>query len=103
VKKLLEATQKAAKSTAGFMTMQLRQSALQHGWDSDVVAHLHVVHEDGKFKTHVEPEYADRAWVHEYGTEHIRPTAVLRKYSNNPKVAKEALWHSISHHYEGGK
>jgi hypothetical protein len=100
VKKLLQATQKAAHTTAQFMTQQLRHSAMQHGWDSDVVNHMHVIHENGSFKTHVDPEYAERAWVHEYGTETVRPTAVIRKYSNNSKIAKDALWHSIKHHYK---
>lgn len=85
------------------MTQQLRRSALQHGWDSDVVEHLHVTHEKGSFKTYVDPEFADRAWVHEYGNEHVRPTGVIRKYSNNARTAKEALWESIKHHYGEAK
>jgi hypothetical protein len=91
VKKLLEAADKAKQDTARYMTAQLRRQALHHGWDADVVSTLHVSHADGKFSAQVHPDHADRAFVHEYGNEHVRPTAVIRKFMNDPQHVNNAF------------
>lgn len=91
MKKLLEATQKAKQDTAQYMTAQLRQHAIQNGWDADVANTLQVAHENGKFVAKVHPDYADRAFVHEYGTETVRPTATIRKFMNDPHVINNAF------------
>jgi hypothetical protein len=102
LKRLRQATQSAVQDTAVSMTNQLRQSALKSGWDKDVVANMHVQHSDGKFNVHVSPEYKDRAFVHEFGNETVRPTAVIRKFSSNTKEVQQSFMSNIKKHY-GGK
>jgi hypothetical protein len=103
VKRLLDITKRAAQDAALVMTHQLQTSALQHGWDADVVANTRVVFEDGKFSTQVHPDYAERAHKHEYGTEDTRPTGVIRKAVNNPKTGHDVLMSSINHHWKASK
>lgn len=91
MKKLIEATQKAKQDTARYMTAQLRNHAIQNGWDADVADTLQVTHENGKFVAKVHPDYSDRAFVHEYGDENVKPTATIRKFMNDPKVVNDAF------------
>ena len=98
-----KASHKAANDTASFMTHQLRQSALQHGWDRDVVENTSVEYGGNKFTIKVHPDYSARAFVHEYGSETQRPTAVFRKYVNNTSVAQGALVFRMNEHYKAAK
>lgn len=102
MKKLANTLHKAKQDTARFMTQQLQQHVLQHGWDADVAANLHVVHKDGRLVTEVHPNYADRAFVHEYGNETQRPTAAIRKYANNSITAEKAFGMLFEHHWKQG-
>jgi hypothetical protein len=81
LEKSLEAINVAAHKTAVEMTAEIRRSATEHGWHPDVVNNLYVGYDKGKFKVNVEPEFEERAHIHEYGSETSRPTAVLRKFS----------------------
>lgn len=101
MKKIVQAAQKARQDTARFMTAQLRHHALNAGWDEDVVAHMSVVHEDGKFSTKIHPDYQARAFDLEYGTPNSRPKATIRKYANDPQMAKKAFTASMSNHWKG--
>lgn len=98
-----KASNKASQDTASFMTHQLRLSALQHGWDRDVVENTHVEYSGKKFTVKVHGDYADRAFVHEYGSETQRPTAVIRKYTNDTAVAEGTLVSQINEHYKAAK
>lgn len=99
---LFKAVDKAAADSAVIMTHQLRQHALQHGWEPDVTSGLYVKHHEGKFSINIHPSVADRAFVHEYGNETKRPTAALRKYINDTSFADKALLNRLSHHYSKG-
>jgi hypothetical protein len=103
VKKLLEASQKAKQDTARYMTGQLRKQALHNGWDADVVSTLHVTHADGKFSAQVHPDHADRAFVHEYGNERVRPTAVIRKFMNDPQHVNNAFMVTLNRRWKETK
>lgn len=104
MKKFLEAKQKAAQKaahdTARIMTSQLRQHALESGWDADVVNNLSVINKNGKFTTDIHPSYANRAFTHEYGDEHNRPTATIRKYLNDPVHTNNAFMVALEHHWK---
>ena len=100
MKKLLEASQKAEQDTATYMTAQLRRQALHSGWDADVANTLHVSQVDGKFVAKVHPNHTDRAFVHEYGTETIRPTATIRKFMNNPKHVNDAYMVTLNNRWK---
>ena len=102
MKHILDAAKKAAGDTAHFIQRDIRRSALEHGWDPEVVKNTHVKWENNKFEVHVAPEHADKAFVHEYGSEDAPPTAVLRKYSNQPQAAGNAFLKSMYRHL-GGK
>lgn len=103
MKKLLAASQRAQQDTARYMTRQLRNSALNAGWDADVVQNLHVVNEDGKFQTKVHPDYADRAFVHEFGNETTRPTAAIRKFGNDGDAYDKAFMVSLKMRWKQGQ
>lgn len=103
ISRLKTAISQASNDTAQFMTRQVRHRALNDGWDKDVVANLHVVHENGKFSARVHPELADRAFVHEFGDENTRPNATLRKFSNDNKVTKSAFMANLNKRYGGLK
>lgn len=101
MKAIVKAAHKAANDTARLMTAQLRHHALNAGWDNDVVENMSVVHENGKFSTKIHPDYQERAFLHEYGNSANRPKATIRKYANDPQVAKQAFTMSMSKHWKG--
>ena len=103
MKKLLEATQKAKQDTARYMTAQLRKQAVHSGWDPEVASTLHVAHEGGKFTAKVHPDYADRAFVHEYGNESVKPTAAIRKFMNDPKHLNDAFMVTLNNRWKETK
>ena len=103
MKKLLEASHKAKQDTAAYMTAQLRRQALHNGWDADVVSTLHVTHADGKFAAQVHPDHADRAFVHEYGNETVRPTATIRKFMNDPENVNSAFMVTLNRRWKAIK
>ena len=103
MKRLLEVTQKAKADTARLMTSQLRQHAHESGWDGDVIDSLQVVHEDGKFRTQIHPDYAARAFTHEYGSETVKPTGTIRKYMNDPIHTGDAFMAALEHHWKKAK
>lgn len=82
MKHITQSLHKAASDAALHITEDIRASALEHGWDSDVVRNMHVNYSNGAFSLNIHPDYYGRAFVHEYGNEHTRPTAVLRKYEH---------------------
>jgi len=103
ISRVKQALKKFSDDAAGNLTDKLRQSALAHGWDKDVVAHLTVEHSNNSFNVHVHPDYQDRAFVHEYGSETQRPTAVIRKFSNRKAEIQAAIAGNLDQHYRGTK
>jgi hypothetical protein len=101
ISRVKQALQKSTGDTAISLTNKLRQSALEHGWDKTVVSNMHVLHDNGSFNVHVHPEYKDKAFVHEYGNESTRPTAVIRKFSNQKGVIHAELLNHIAKNYRG--
>jgi hypothetical protein len=94
--------QKAADDTAASMTMELRGNALKAGWHKEVVDNLQVKHSDGSFSVHVHPDFKDRAFVHEYGDEKSKGTAVIRRY-NKPESGDKAFMKALKVHADGKK
>jgi hypothetical protein len=103
VKKLKEASQKALATTALYMTDRLREHAINNGWHPDVANTLKVEHRDGKFQASVHPDYGDRAFVHEYGNEHLPATAVIRNFLGDSKNYDTAFMISLNHHWKESK
>ena len=96
---LRKSLDKASTDSARIMTSLLRQSALDHGWDSDVVSGLSVDHTDNKFSVKIHNSVADRAFVHEYGNEYKRPTAAIRKFLNDSSFVEKTFIKRLGHHY----
>jgi hypothetical protein len=94
--------EKASHDTALAMTMELRGKATNAGWHPEVVSNISVKHDNGKFSVHVHPDYEDRAKFHEYGSEGVKPSAVIRKY-NRPDAGSDAFMRSLKHHAKGEK
>jgi hypothetical protein len=80
------------------MTADLRQRALSSGWHPDVVENMHVQFGDEGFKVNIHEDHAEKAWIHEYGNETSRPTALLRKYANDDSDAKNMFMSNVIHH-----
>jgi hypothetical protein len=95
------ALKKAAKDTAAYMTMDVRNSARSHGWASHEASALRVRYHDGEFHVHAEGDHAEDALTREFGTEEMRPTAVMRKYQNNPGNAEEVFMQRLNKHLGG--
>lgn len=73
--------------TATELTAELRDRALAHGWDKDVVNNMRVEYSNDKMKVTVHPDYAERAFKHEFGTETAAPSAVIRKLGNDREAS----------------
>lgn len=99
MKSLKDAAAKAALDTAQFVTNSVRSSAQEHGWDAEVTSNTNILFNGEKFNVEVHPDHYDQAMNLEYGTELIRPTAVLRKYDNKSEEAEdffvEALYKAV--------
>lgn len=93
-----EVYEKAAEDTAAFMTADLRKRALGSGWQSEVANSMYIKFGDDGFKVNIPEEHEEAAWVHEYGSERKRPTAVLRKYSNDDSKAKNMFMNNVEYH-----
>jgi hypothetical protein len=102
VKDFSEALHKAAQDTAAYMTFDVRRSARSHGWQPHEVSSLRVRYSDGNFNINAEGEHKEAALTKEYGTEQARPTAVIRKYSNNPGKSADVLIQQLKK-YRGGR
>ena len=95
MKHIHSAIEQAAKQTSRYMTGQLRKEAKASGWPRHIQANMGVVYEDNKFTAHVHERHADEAAALEYGTEHTRPTAAIRRFSNRTKEADQFFIHSL--------
>jgi hypothetical protein len=93
----------AVKSTEGTLTQQLRDSASKNGWHPEIVNGLRVAHDGEKYSVVVNPEHADRAFVHEYGDETNKPTAVIRKFSDDTANIHSVYLSHLNDHYRGRK
>lgn len=102
MKNFSEALERAAHDTAAYMTFDVRRSARSHGWEPHEVASLRVRYVDGDFNIKAEGQHADAALLREYGSEKQRPTAVMRKYGNNPGKSGDILMQRLKKHM-GGK
>lgn len=85
--------------TAQELTSELRERALASGWDKDVVDNIRVEYKDQKMGVHVHPDYADRAFKHEFGSVNSQPTAAIRKLNNDREASKRV----VSRALRGGK
>lgn len=101
MKHLKEALQKAAEDTAAYMTFDVRRSARSHGWNKDESSSLRVRYNSDGFHIHAEGDHSEAALTKEFGTEEQRPTAVMRKYGNNPGKASEVFLRQLDKHLGG--
>lgn len=85
MKHIHSAVEQAAKQTSRYMTGQMRKEAKASGWPRHVVANMGVIYDDKRFQVHVHDRHFDEAQRLEYGTEHDRPTAAIRRASNRTK------------------
>lgn len=89
MKSLKDAAAKAALDTAKFVTHEVRSSATDHGWDAEVSSNTNIVFDGKSFNVAIHPDHYAQAMNHEYGTEQMRPTAVLRKYDSDTDDAEQ--------------
>jgi hypothetical protein len=102
MKHVLKHFPQAAAEAARSMTYDLRNSAIEHGWNPEIANSLRVTHTGSAFKVHVPKKHRKTVHELEYGTESSRPTAVLRKFNNRPEYMEKAFMKSMSR-LTGGK
>lgn len=95
ITKLKPAFLKAARETAQFMTIELREEARASGWNSELVDTMKVTYSDGHFNIKIPPKYKKLAENWEYGTPNRQPTAAIRRFSNRPEEAEKFLLKSV--------
>lgn len=91
MKKLVDVARKAAQSASILMTSDIRQSAMDSGWSSDVASNTLVMFDGSQYQVSVHTEFESQAMNLEYGTPSQRPTAVFRKYANNTQPIEKAI------------
>lgn len=95
MKKLVDAARKAAQQTSLLMTADIRQSAMDSGWSSDIASNTLVMFDGSQYQVSVHSEFEGQAMDLEYGTPTSRPTAVFRKYANNTQPIEKAFVSSL--------
>jgi hypothetical protein len=64
------------------MSEQVKHHALSDGWEPEVASALNVTHDGNNFSISIDDQYADRAFIHEFGDQDNAPKATLRKFGN---------------------
>ena len=95
MKKLVPSARKSAKNASSLMTADIQQNALESGWSEEVVYSTKVVFQNDKYKVAVSKKFDGQAFDLEYGTTRTRPTAVLRKYSNDTSKVESSIVRGI--------
>ncbi len=85
------------------MTEDLRNRAMEAGWHPEVVRNLSVTFDGKKFTSEVHPDYLERAFEYEYGTEDIRATAVMRKFVSQHHDGEQSFVVNFHQNIEGHK
>lgn len=75
--------------TTAFATAEVRQRAMNAGWDEDIAEGTEIRLTPKGFESKIAEPVRDRAFVAEFGNEEKLPTAVLRKYDNDSSAAQE--------------
>ena len=91
MKKLSDSARQAAHQTSYLITSEIRQSAIDSGWPSEVAQNTRVMYDGSAYQVSVRADLESEAMDLEYGTPQKRPTAVLRKYANNTSSAEDAF------------
>jgi hypothetical protein len=102
MKHVIAAVSKAKQDMAAHMTVHLRESALNHGWSPEVVSSMEVHHGKDGYQVTVPDEHKDQFMTHEYGSETVRPTAVVRKFFNDTNASQSFFVKRMNEHL-GGK
>jgi hypothetical protein len=61
---------------------------MSDGWEPEVASALGVVHDGNRFSITVDDQYANRAFIHEFGYQDNYPKATLRKFGNQDASAE---------------
>jgi hypothetical protein len=83
------ALNKSAQETARYMSTHLQNEARAAGWPDHIVNGMKVQHHDGEFKISANSKHSKEIKNLEYGTPDSRPTAAMRRFSNNTAEAEE--------------
>jgi hypothetical protein len=91
VDNLAKALVQSSKDTAKFMTAELRQEAINSGWDPAIANSLRVTFHKNKFSVKYPDKNKDKVLNLEYGTPATSPTAAIRRFSNRLDNAEKFL------------
>lgn len=95
ISKLKPAFVKAARQTAQFMTLELRNETRASGWNPDIVDAIKVSYSNNHFNINIPSKFKSLADNWEYGTPNRQPTGAIRRFSNRPEEAEKFLLKSV--------
>lgn len=94
----LKAITDATHDSTKIMTAEVRQHALNQGWEPEVAAGLTISFNGDNIKYDLGDKHRDRAFVHEFGDENKQPKATVRRYLNDKGTAKQTFQQVLSAH-----
>jgi len=95
INKLKPAFLKAARQTAQFMTLELRNETRASGWNPDVTEAIKVSYSNNHLSINIPDKYKPLADNWEFGTPNRQPTGAIRRFSNRPEEAEKFLLKSV--------
>jgi hypothetical protein len=95
ISKLKPAFVKAARQTAQFMTLELRNEARASGWTPDVVDSIKVSYSNNRLGINIPAKYKTLADDFEFGNSNRQPTGAIRRFANRPEEAEKFLLKSV--------
>lgn len=91
MKKLADALKKSLKDTSRELTAEMRDTAIQQGWDANVANGLTLQVGLGNLAMAVKSNIQNRALDLEYGTSDASPNSVMRKFTNNRQKIEKTI------------
>ena len=101
ITKLKPAFLNAARETAQFMTVDLRNEIQASGWSNSLVNSIKVSYINNHLDVHIPSKHKALADNWEYGTPSRQPTAAIRRFSNRTEEAEKFLLKRVKSHLRG--
>jgi hypothetical protein len=92
---------KSSHETAKYLSSHLRNEATAAGWPDHIVSGMKVHYHEGEFKIAANKKHTKEINDLEYGTQDSRPTAAMRRFSNDTSEAEEFLVGRMLKHMGG--
>lgn len=91
MKKLTDALKKSLKDSSQELTADMRNTAVEQGWDEGIAQGMTINLGLGSIAMAVKSSIQEKVMDLEYGTTQSTPNAVMRKYSNNRPLVEGTI------------